>query len=60
MSGTDTGNTLLRNLLEGEKNALHNREMHVSGKFVIEDDPIKQEGSDYEYDRDKKNRHNKA
>lgn len=24
----------------GEKNALHNREMHVSGKFVIEDDPI--------------------
>ena len=30
----------LRNLLQGEKNALHNREMHVSGKFVIEDDPI--------------------
>ena len=30
----------LRNLLLGEKNALHNREMHVSGKFVIEDDPI--------------------
>ena len=31
----------LRNLLQGEKNALHNREMHVSGKFVVEDDPIK-------------------
>ena len=31
----------LRNLLQGEKNALHNREMHVSGKFVIKDDPIK-------------------
>ena len=30
----------LRNLLQGEKNALHNREMHVSGKFVIEDEPI--------------------
>ncbi len=30
----------LRNLLQGEKNALHNREMYVSGKFVIEDDPI--------------------
>lgn len=32
----------LRNLLQAEKNALHNREMHVSGKFVIEDDPIDQ------------------
>ena len=30
----------LRNLLQGEKNALHNREMHVSGKFIIQDDPI--------------------
>lgn len=30
----------LRNLIQGEKNTLHNREMHVSGKFVIEDDPI--------------------
>ena len=30
----------LRNLLQGEKNELHNREMHVSGKFVIEGDPI--------------------
>lgn len=23
-----------------EENALHNREVHVSGKFVIKDDPI--------------------
>lgn len=32
----------LRNLLQGEKNALHNREMHVSGIFKLEtaDDPI--------------------
>ncbi|RKM55268.1 winged helix-turn-helix transcriptional regulator [Butyrivibrio sp. X503] len=28
----------LRNLLQGEKNELHNREMHVSGRFV--NDPI--------------------
>ena len=32
----------LRNFLQGEKNALHNREMHVSGIFKLEtaDDPI--------------------
>ena len=30
----------LRNLIRGENNPLHNREMHVSGKFVIDDDPI--------------------
>ena len=32
----------LRNLLQGEKNALHNREMHVSGMFKLEtaDEPI--------------------
>lgn len=36
----------LRNLLQGEKNSLHNREIHVSGKFVIEDDPINERGND--------------
>ena len=32
----------LRNLIQGEKNELHNREMHVSGLFKLEvvDDPI--------------------
>lgn len=32
----------LRNLLQGEKNELHNREMHVNGLFVVkrENDPI--------------------
>ena len=31
----------LRNLLLSEKNKLHNREMHVSGKFLLgHDDPI--------------------
>lgn len=31
----------LRNLLLSEKNELHNREMHVSGKFLLgHDDPI--------------------
>ncbi len=29
----------LRNLLQGEKNSLHNRNMHVSGKFVVTGDP---------------------
>ncbi len=28
----------LRNLLLGEKNELHNREMHVSGVFVVKQD----------------------
>lgn len=28
----------LRNLIQGEKNELHNREMHVSGLFEIKDD----------------------
>ena len=36
----------LRNLLQGEKNALHNREMHVSGKFIIHDDPINDHKND--------------
>ena len=31
----------LKNLLLGEKNELHNREMHISGKFLLgHDDPI--------------------
>ena len=36
----------LQNLLLGEQNALHNREMHVSGRFVTADEPIKERGND--------------
>ena len=35
----------IRNLILGENNELHNREMHVSGMFVVKQyiDPIKQD-----------------
>jgi len=40
----------LRNLLRGEKNELHNREMHVNGLFVVknENDPINDPINDLE------------